>query len=103
MLVETGEVDVAVPHGAAVRLVEAKQAAPERALAAAGLADQSQRGPPRDVEGHPVDGAYRFERPPGHDVEHGPGQGEVLDEVADAQQRLRRQRPLPPSPLSGTG
>jgi hypothetical protein len=86
---EREQVDAVEAHLAGVGVVEPEDAAGERALAAAGLADQPQRPAARQAERDPVDRPNPFGRSPQGRVEERVGQREVLDEIADLQERAR--------------
>ena len=89
------QVDPVEAHLAPVGIVEAQDAAAERALSAPRFPHQAQRVPPPEGERDAVDRAHRLRPPAQRRVEEGVREGKVLDEVADLQQRLSH-RPRPP-------
>jgi len=93
VVVELHQVHAAEAHLALIRVVEAEDAPPQRALAAPRLSHEPQRLAPLQVEGDAVHRPHLLRRPPQHRVQQAVRQREVLDQVPDLQERLSR-RPL---------
>src|SRR5690606_29768839 len=80
---EAGDVAPLEMDRSRVAIVETDDGLPERRFPAAGLADEPERFPRRDVEGHAVDRADR----PGLTQEKPPRHREVDLEIADGKDR----------------
>src|SRR4029079_4326780 len=87
-LAQRGQLDVLVPEATARGLVEAQEAAPEGALAAAGLADKGEHLAAPDLERHSVDRAQDPALPTAHPVDRGVSRDELLRELLDPDQDL---------------